>query len=490
MYKLVHNGMFVLIVISIILGFTNQLPFSGISLIISSALLVTASIASNILFGKLYNVPVNLDSVFITAFILYFILPPATNTQDGLILIGSAVVAMLSKFVINYKGKHIFNPAAFAALILVISGISAATWWVGSEVLLFPVAIVGLLIVRKIHRFDMFLSFLLVAFLAITLTGMSFGSDFQEMAKLAFTSWPLIFFGTVMLTEPFTSPPTRGLRIMYGGLVGLLFGTVYHIGPVYNSPELALIIGNIFSYVVSSKERLRLTLKEKIQISPTVFDYVFTPNHAFTFKPGQYLEWTLPHKKPDYRGIRRYFTIASGPSEREIHLGVKIPQNPSTFKQALSNLKPGEELFAGQLSGDFYLPHTDKKIVAIAGGVGITPFRSWAKHIIDTNQKADITLYYASSDEHEFAYGGIFTDAEKNGFKTIHILSGAKNVPDSWKGRTGYITSEMIKSDCPDFLERTYYLSGPPVMVDTYKKLLQDMGISRTAIKTDYFAGY
>ncbi len=100
-----------------------------------------------------------------------------------------------------------------------------------------------------------------------------------------------------------------------------------------------------------------MRLKEKLQLAPAVFDFVFTPNRpmAAAFTAGQYMDWTIDASKNDTRGNRRYFTIASSPTESEVHLGVKVPKDPSTFKQALLNMKPGDELMAGTLAGDFNL---------------------------------------------------------------------------------------------------------------------------------------
>src|SRR6185295_13049847 len=96
---------------------------------------------------------------------------------------------------------------------------------------------------------------------------------------------PLLFFAFIMLTEPQTTPPARSMRIIYGGLVGLLFAPAFHFGPFYSSPEIGLVIGNIFSYLVSPKEKLILKLKEMKEIAHETYNFVFTPNMEFAFKP-------------------------------------------------------------------------------------------------------------------------------------------------------------------------------------------------------------
>ena len=102
----------------------------------------------------------------------------------------------------------------------------------------------------------------------------------------------------------------------------------------------------------------------------------FAPNRKLAFAPGQYMEWTLGHNEPDSRGNRRYFTLASAPTEDELRVGVKFYQNSSTFKQAMLDMDQNSEIVAAQLAGDFVLPHDpQQKCVFIAGGIGIESIR-------------------------------------------------------------------------------------------------------------------
>ncbi len=492
MYRLVLNGLFLFALLGIGFGLAGVLPMSGWQMIVSFFILTISSYTSNLLFGKLFKVPINSESSSITALILFLIMPAPTSIEAGIYLALAAVVAMGSKYILNIKGKHIFNPAAFGALAVGVAGLMYPTWWVGSAVILPAVAILGFLVARKIHRFDLVITFFLIAAAATFGASMYYGESFIETMRVAIFSGPVIFFATIMLTEPLTSPPTRKMRLLYAAIVALLVSLPYNIGPVYRTPELALILGNFFAYFVSPKQRLILRLKEKLQLAPMVYDFVFTPNQKMAFTAGQYMEWTLAHSS-DSRGNRRFFTIASAPSEKEIHLGVKVPQDHSAFKEALLNMKPGDELMAGGLSGEFNLPiDSHKKVVAIAGGIGITPFRSMVKEMINKNEKRDLVLFYVSADQAEFVYKDVFEEAEPLGVKSVYVLSAPQDVPapSSWKGYSGRITEEMIKDEVSGYKNRVYYISGPPGMVEAYKKLLTGMGVSRSSITTDYFPGY
>jgi ferredoxin-NADP reductase len=265
-----------------------------------------------------------------------------------------------------------------------------------------------------------------------------------------------------------------------------------NIAGVYFTPEIALLVGNIFSYIVSPKEKLILKLEDVNKIAENTYDFIFSPDRKLNFKPGQYLEWTLQHEKMDNRGMRRYFTIASSPTEKDIIMGVKFYDKPSSYKQSLISLKAGEIIVASQLSGDFILPKdTNKKLLFIAGGIGITPFRSIIKYLIDTNEKRDIVLFYSNKSFNDIAYKEIFDlAAQKIGTKIIYCLSDQKSMPPDWAGETGFISKEMIEKYVPDFMERMFYISGPRSMILTFKKVLKDAGIRKNYIITDFFPGF
>ena len=304
------------------------------------------------------------------------------------------------------------------------------------------VLVFGLLVVRKIRRESMLIIFFVAAFVTQGFfTLLHSGNIIMTFQTLILHS-SLLFFAFVMLTEPFTTPPTKSLRMFYSIVVGFLFSPFIHLGSFYWTPELALVTGNIFSYLVSPKLKLYLHAQEKVHYGEDIVDFIFTPTAGrLSFAPGQYMEWTLPHEDVDSRGNRRYFTIASSPTEESIHLGIKFFQQGSSFKKALFSMDEKKPVVAGNLAGDFTLPTDPKtKLVFIAGGIGITPFRSMIKYCIDKKEERPIVLFYANRIISEFAYTDIFDEAKKMGIKTVYTLTDKNAAPHDWKGRTGRVT--------------------------------------------------
>jgi len=487
MYKLVLYGLLVQALYAFLASVFGFLTLSAFSLICSFAILLSVTYSLNSFLGKTFNAPINPESAPITALILFFVLVPPTTLEEASVLVVGAVLAMLSKYLIAPMRRHIFNPAAFAAFVLGVANFGFATWWVATPIMFPATVILGFLVVRKIRRFSMFFAFLAIALLRSFMVG-GFELLLQDLV-----SWPLIFLGTIMLTEPFTMPPKRGMQVIYGLGVGLLSVVPFTYGIIYGTPELSLLIGNIFSYIVSFRRRIMFSLESKREISKGTFEWNFLPGKAFAHIPGQYLEWTLAHDNSDSRGVRRYFTISSAPHEHSVKIGVRTAgDQSSSFKKALLAMPEGGHIVAGQLAGDFVLPkNPSEKLAFIAGGIGVTPFRSMISHLLFTKERRDIVFFYTVKAPDEIAYMDIWEQAEKElGIRVFFVITDPASVPQDWHGQSGFINEAMLAGTSPDFKDRKFYLSGPNAMVESYKKMLRKGGVSSRAIITDYFPGF
>jgi ferredoxin-NADP reductase len=491
MYRLVLYYLILLLGTAVIFSASGLLSYNAFALLVSIAFLVGVSWIANRLFSWTFGVPANIESVYISALILALIITPIQSINDLWFLMWAGILAMASKYLLAINGKHLFNPVAIAVALTYYTVNQSASWWIANSTLLPVVLIGGLLVVRKIGRFDMVLCFLGTT-LAITFFTSLFSAD-GVIATLQNTILytPLLFFAFIILTEPATTPPTEKLRLIYGVLVGILFVPQFHVGSFYLTPEVAILIGNIYSYFVSPKTRLTLKLKEKVRIAPDVYEFVFATPRKFSFVPGQYMEWTLGHDGPDNRGNRRYFTMASSPTEQNLRLGVKFDKETSTFKRAMLSMDRYTNIMASQIAGDFVLPEDhNQKCVFLAGGIGITPFRSMIKYLLDTHQRRPITLIYSIKTVKDIVYKDVFDRAEKYlGIKVVYNLTDTTNIPKNWTGTIGRLDAQTIKTILPNYGGYLFYISGSRSLVDSYKETLYKLGVQGNQIITDYFAG-
>jgi len=491
MYRLVLYCLIALLAVAGLLSALHLLPYNPFSILFLSAFITLFCWVANKVFAAVFEVPANVESVYITALILALIITPPRPTAYAsslMFLFWVSVIAMASKFILAVRRKHFFNPAAFAVAITAIAIGQGASWWVGTQWMLPAVLITGLLITRKIQRFDLVISFFAAA-LIVTLATTK-GAILLNVNRV-FLQSAFFFFAFIMLTEPLTTPPSRRWRIVYGVLTGILFAPAVHIGSIYSTPELALVVGNIFSYIVSPKSKYLLSLFEKERIGSGTYDFVLEPDRNVSFEPGQYLEWTLKHNPSDSRGNRRYFTIASSPTEKHLRLGVKFAKKSSTYKEAMLEMSDGSKILAGSLSGDFVLPKDKKqKLVFVAGGIGITPYRSMLKYLVDKREKRDIVVIYSNRNFDEIVYTDVLQEAnDELGTKILFTLTDKDHAPEGWRGYRGYINKDIISREIPDFRDRTFYLSGSHTMVVGFENTLKSLGVSALNIKKDFFPG-
>jgi glycine betaine catabolism B len=491
MYRLVLYYVSALLAGAFALGFFGLVPHDPAALAFSTVFITAVCWLVNRSIAYALKIPANTESIYITAFILALIMPPVLPADlvglSGLALAAGAAIA--SKFILAAYRKHIFNPVAVGVVASYFILDQPATWWVGGNLELLPIVVIGgLLILRKVQRFEMFSVYVLANLVVTAATNSPdmYGEAFTQ----TFMYSPLFFAGFAMLTEPLTAPAAMLPSLAFGAIVGALSTPNIHIGEFYLTPEMAFLVGNLFAWIVSPKFRFKLTLDRIEKQAAGCFDYVFRTNRAVQFEAGQYLDWTMNVRSPDNRGNRRSFTIASSPGEDELRLGVKFYANPSAFKQSLLAMKPGDSLYASQLAGDFTLPkNQDEKLAFIAGGIGVTPFRSMIQHMMDAQDKRSAVLLYGNNKANEIAYADVFNRAERElGLRTVYAVA-EDHVADS-NMHHGFIDADLIMREMPDYQERLFYISGPRAMVVRFQNVLAELGVAKTRIKTDFFPGF
>jgi ferredoxin-NADP reductase len=231
-----------------------------------------------------------------------------------------------------------------------------------------------------------------------------------------------------------------------------------------------------------------LTLERIERSASDAYDFIFSSERKLAFQAGQYLEWTLGFARPDSRGNRRYFTVASAPTEPFVRVGIKFYPASSTFKRALAGMAPGDTIYASQLAGEFTLPSDPTaKLAFLAGGIGITPFRSMLQYLLDRDEARPIVVLYGNERVGDICYRDVLDAAERElGIRTIYAVARDAR-PDQYMG---FIDTRLVRHAIPDYHERTFYISGPQAMVKALRKTLLRIGVHRSRIKVDFFPGF
>lgn len=247
------------------------------------------------------------------------------------------------------------------------------------------------------------------------------------------------------------------------------------------------------SFFEENMREFLFSFVKKEKVAKNVYSFYFDKGSApFSFVPGQYTRVILDLESPDERGNYRFFTISSAPSEEYIAITTRIFENSSAFKKRLMALKKGDKALFEEPSGNFVLPgnFSGKGFVFLAGGVGVTPFRSMIIELVRGKSDQAITLFASFSDTSDLIFHREFLEAEKilENFSYISTITNSKE--KDWKGERGRIDKEkMLKyiKNPKDFL---FYIAGPSGFVSAMYKILQSLGIPDENKKLDEFPGY
>jgi glycine betaine catabolism B len=495
MYKLILLSLVAISVIALLLSFAGQLSAEPLALLASAAVALAATFASNWIVAKLLRVTAHTDSSLITALLIFVVLRPSLEPLALASIALAGVIASVSKYLIAVRGRHVFNPAAVGVFVVSllafgpVPGFSYAAWWLGTPFLLLPVAIAAFAILYRTQRLTLGLVFLAVAVASIALRYVIGGDSPLDGVSYLLLSSPAVFFAGFMLSEPLTLPPRRWQQLAEATVVALLFTVPFSVGPLTSTPQLALLVGNLLAFCFGQRRAITLSYLGKKQIGPATYELSFQPARPVRFLPGQYMELTIPHRKADFRGSRRYFSISSAPStDGPVNFAITVPEKSSSFKQALLDLKPGAVIRGTSVGGDFALPtKLDEPILLVAGGIGITPFASQLAHATSIGEKRDVVVVYQNSSTGELPYSELL---QKSGAKVVLFSPTAPSpLPAGWTyAGEGRVTGERLREFVADAATRRAFISGPPALVASLKAALRADGVRR--IHSDYFSGY
>lgn len=225
---------------------------------------------------------------------------------------------------------------------------------------------------------------------------------------------------------------------------------------------------------------MKVKLVEKKQEASDCISFIFEPEQAFEWQAGQYLRYTIPNPNPDDRSIQRYFTISAAPFEKHIMLTTRFAgEKGSSFKKDLHDLEIGAEIEVEGPMGNFIISDPNAHYIFLAGGIGITPFRSILLELEHNNLPINVSLFYANRND-EIVFKEIFDNlATANpGFKVKYIIEPER------------IDGEFLKHNIADLNSPFYYISGPKPMVEGVEKTLTELGVAEEKLKHDYFPGY
>jgi len=223
---------------------------------------------------------------------------------------------------------------------------------------------------------------------------------------------------------------------------------------------------------------MQLTLLEKEHLLDNIWAFRFKFSEPHTWTAGQYVHVKLPHDNADEEGEERWFTNSAAPFEEILQITTRVSN--STFKQALAGLEVGSQALQllEEPEGDFVWEESDLPIVFIAGGIGVTPFRSIIKQRAHDGLPLNVTLVYGARNPEVPFREELAEWTSNNPGLQVHYAIGTP------------LNAESLNELVPNLNGSLVYMSGPEPMVEALGDDLKKHGLAEAQLKQDFFPNY
>lgn len=212
----------------------------------------------------------------------------------------------------------------------------------------------------------------------------------------------------------------------------------------------------------------------------------------WSYRAGQYVDITLRDPlETDAEGNTRGFSISSAPREDVIMITTRL--RDTAFKRVLQQLPLGTRVKIEGPFGDLRLHHADRPAVLLAGGIGITPFRSILVETIGGGSLPyRVVLFHANRRPEDASFADEFralarTDPNLTFVPTMTAMAGSTQ---PWGGEQGHIDAAMLRRHLAGVAHPIHYIAGPPGMVQALRTMLVGSGVDEDDIRTEEFTGY
>ena len=242
-----------------------------------------------------------------------------------------------------------------------------------------------------------------------------------------------------------------------------------------------------------------LKLAQRAEVAERTLEFGFDKPAGMTFKAGQFMDLTLiDPPESDAEGNTRGFSINSAPDEARLLFTTRL--RDTAFKRVLRTMPLGTAVkFEGPF-GDLALHNNvARSAVLLAGGIGVTPFRSIARRAAHETLPHRIVLVYSNRRPEDAPFLDEFRGlAEVNpNFTFVPTMTEMSGSHLPWTGETARISRALIEKYLPSgaasgaaLAMPIYYIAGPPGMVTGVRGALNGAGIDDDDIRAEEFGGY
>ena len=234
---------------------------------------------------------------------------------------------------------------------------------------------------------------------------------------------------------------------------------------------------------------MRATVADKRDVAKGTLFVRFAVEDYPDYRPGAYFWVELPDRgHADEKGLRRHISLATSPTEKGV-VGLATRLRDTAFKRTLTELEVGDEVQVEEPKGSFLLPEdTDAEYVFVAGGIGITVFRSMLRFIADEALPYRVTLVYSNRDRESSAFLDELEELERR-IEGLRVVLTMTDEP-GWEGETRHLDADVLGELLGGLEGKTFLVAGPPAMTEAVADSLLGAGLPEERVLASKFSGY
>ena len=232
--------------------------------------------------------------------------------------------------------------------------------------------------------------------------------------------------------------------------------------------------------------KTRARIVKVIQDTPEVKLLWLKPEKPIKFRSSQFII-------VDIGGVKRSYSIASTQSKDYLEIGFNLhPEGKLT--PTLYSKKEGEYVDISGPYGGFILDENLEDVVFISGGTGLTPLMGMMRTVVEKKLAMKLTLIYSAKTAEDVVYRKELEGLKEAGKASINVtltredpkrlleLNGARQ---GLRYHSGRVDAQYIRECVPDLAKPTFYLCGPPGLIEAAVEALAELGVPKERIKRE-----
>jgi ferredoxin-NADP reductase len=223
--------------------------------------------------------------------------------------------------------------------------------------------------------------------------------------------------------------------------------------------------------------RIKRVVRETDDARSFVLDVPSELAETFRYRPGQFCTFRVRIGGDEQ--LRSYSMSSAPETDSDLTVTVKRVAGGLVSNWMLDNLTDGDMLELTRPAGVFCPQETERPVMALCGGSGITPVMSITKHVLTTTQRP-VTLLYANRDRASVIFDQALTALSERHPGRMELVS-------HFDSDAGFVVAETVADFARRGPDADFYICGPGPFMDLVESVLGDLGIDPSRIFIERF---